>query len=638
MAEARLSPSDDEQFATAIGMANIPTLLMVLVQLTGDLKWLEPPYRPVRARGMGDNDDGGLPEDIQAEIRAAALRAITRWRGGERPAIEQPEPELLVRMLAVAMGEPVPAEYGEFTAAQLGLVPEPPVAVKPEAGIDVLIVGAGASGLCAAINLARAGVPFEILEQRDRVGGVWYENRYPGAGVDTPNHLYSFSFLAYDWPMYFALRDDLHAYMEHVATEFDLHRHIRLDTAVQDARWDDAAQQWVVTARDADGNVSTRRARVLISATGIFNPPVMPDIDGLDDFAGPSFHSTRWPADLDLAGKRVAVIGNGASAMQICPEIAPQVDTLTIFQRSTHWAAPFEKFRQPVPEPMRFLLREMPIYRAWYRVRLGWTFNDRIHQALQKDHQWPHAERSLNAINDAHRRYFTDYVKSELGDRTDLIDKVLPSYPPWGKRMLMDNGWYRMLLRDNVELVDTPIARIEADAVVTGDGTRHAADVLVIATGFDVLNFGTAFEVHGRSGRSLRETWGDNGRAWLGMAVPDFPNFFTLYGPNTQPGHGGSLIFVIEMQLHYLMSLLAQMSEAGITSVEVDADVHARYNDAIDAAHENMVWTHPGMETYYRNSIGRVVVNYPWRNVDLFEATRAADLKDYRTVGGDTGT
>jgi 4-hydroxyacetophenone monooxygenase len=369
----------------------------------------------------------------------------------------------------------------------------------------------------------------------------------------------------------------------------------------------------------------------VISATGIFNPPVIPDIEGLETFAGPSFHTARWPDDVDLTGKRVAIIGNGASCMQVGPEIQHTVESLTIFQRSPHWAAPFEHFRKAVPEPVRYLFREVPLYRAWYRVRLGWTFNDRIHAALQKDPDWEHPDRSLNAMNDAHRAYFTNYVVEELGERTDLLPTVLPTYPPFGKRMLMDNGWYRMLRNDRVTLVDDPIVRVGPSGITTADGSEYPADVLVIATGFDVLRFLTAFDVTGRDGRRLRDVWqDDDARAYLGTAVPGFPNFFILYGPNTQPGHGGSLIFVVEMQMRYVMDVLRQMADRGIVTVECRQDVHDRYNEGVDAAHEQMVWTHPGMSTYYRNRRGRVVVNFPYRNVDLFEMTRRADLADYR--------
>jgi 4-hydroxyacetophenone monooxygenase len=626
-----LGKSEAERFAEAMAIANIPTLLMVLVQLTGDPHWLEERYRTRRARGMNDNDTGGLPEPLVAEVRAAALEAILAWRGGRPVTIPQPSEELRLTMLCQAMGEEIPAEYDPIIAEELSAeARESAATLSAPDGFEVLIIGAGVSGLCAAINLKQAGIPFTILEKSATVGGIWRDNRYLGAGVDTPNHLYSFACAPYDWSMYYALRDELHAYLEHVAEKFALRSHIRFETTVESANYDKESQRWAVAVRRSDGSHETLNTNILISAVGIFNPIKMPIINGLDRFEGPRFHTAEWPADLDLKGKRVAMIGNGASAMQVGPEIQHTVESLTIFQRSPHWVAPNEQFRTPIPEPLRFLLLEVPLYRVWYRLRLGWTFGDRLHAALQKDPTWPYADRSMNKINDSHRGFFTRYIESEIGDKTELLGKVVPGYPPFGKRMLMDNGWYRMLRNERVKLVADPIVEIGPHQIITKDGTEYDADVLVIATGFDVLRFLTAFEVRGRSGRSLRDVWDDDdARAYLGSAIPDFPNFFCLYGPNLQPGHGGSLIFIVEMQMRYIMDVLKQMLNQGIGAVECRQDVHDAYNERIDQAHANMVWTHPGVETYYRNARGRVVVNAPYRNATFYGMTRAADLGDF---------
>lgn len=623
---------DEQIFADAIEVANIPTLLMVIVQLTGELEWLEAPYTPKRQPGLGDNDSGGLDPRHQREVREAALEAILAWRAGRAVALPEPDEELIVRMLSVSMAETVPSEYGQFTAAQLGQVKfldhEP---VNAPADFKVLVIGAGVSGLCAAINLQMLGINFEVVERNSTVGGVWWENHYPGAGVDTPNHLYSYSFAPYDWQKYFCLRDELHAYLEHVCDNFEVRNNIRFDTGVERIEYQESRQKWLVTLRLPDGTLEQTEANVVISAAGIFNPPVFPNIDGLEEWKGEKWHTARWPKDADLAGKRVAIIGNGASCMQIAPEIQDEVESLTIFQKSVHWAAPFEQFRKEVPDPIRTLLREVPLYRNWYRVRLGWTFNDRIHSALQKDPDWEHPERSLNAQNDAHRAYFTQYVVDELGDKApELLERVLPTYPPFGKRMLMDNGWYRMLRNPKVTLVDNHVDRIEHDRLRTEEGTEYEADVLLLATGFDVLNFITTYDAVGRSGASLTDQWEqDNAKAYLGTVVPDFPNLFTLYGPNLQPGHGGSLIFVVEMQVRYIMDMIQKMLQDNIGAVEIRKEVHDAYNDKVDLAHEQMVWAHPGMTSYYRNERGRIVVNSPWRNVDFYQMTREANLEEY---------
>ena len=620
-----------QAFADAIAIANIPTLLMVLVQLSGDLRWLEEPFRPSRGRGLTDHDSGGLGAAEQGMVRSAVLDAILAWRAGQAVAIPEPEPALRRKMLSVAVGEDIPADYDGIIAAELPLASHQQHERLPvPAGFEAVIIGAGVSGLCAAIHFQRAGIPFVILEKSAALGGIWRDNRYPGAGVDTPNHLYSYTFAPYDWSKYFALRDELEAYLEHVAAKFDLRRHIRFNTTVEAADYDSTAQDWKLRVRESDGSTATRAANLLISAVGIFNPIKMPDINGLASFQGQSFHTAEWPQDVDLSGKRVAIIGNGASCMQTAPEIQHQVASLTIFQRSPHWIAPNAQFRKPIPDALRLLLKEVPLYRSWYRLRLGWTYGDQIFNALQKDPSWPHPERALNKANDSHRGYFTQYVVAELGDRQDLLDKVLPKYPPFGKRMLMDNGWYRMLRNPKVTLVDNPISEVKADCVTSADGSEYPADVLIIATGFDVLRFLTAFEARGRSGRSLREVWGDDdAKAYLGAAMPDFPNFFCLYGPNLQAGHGGSLIFMIEMQMRYIMDAVKQMLESKLGAIEIRQDVHDAYNDDIDRAHANMVWTHPGMTTYYRNSRGRIVVNSPYRNAAFFEMSKAAKLEDF---------
>ncbi len=633
MAESKtLTAADEQQFAQAIAVANIPTLLMVLVQLTGELHWLEEPYKPGRQSGVGDNDSGGLEPRHQAEVREAALEAIVAWKNGRPVALADPSAEMLVRMLSVAMAEHVPAEYGEFTGAQLGQIKfldhEP---YDLPDGFKVLIIGAGVSGLCAAINLQMAGVPFEIIERHPTVGGVWWENKYPGAGVDTPNHLYSFSFASYDWQNYFCLRDELHGYLEHVSRQFDIRKHISFNTTVNTITYDEQAQRWTIDATGPDGQPDEREANVVISAAGLFNPPIEPNIAGLDTWSGERWHTARWPDDTTLVGKRVAIIGNGASCMQTAPEIQNDVASMDIYQRSTHWSAPFESFRKAVPDPMRFLFRECELYRNWYRVRLGWTFNDRIHTALHKDPNWEHPERSLNAQNDAHRAYFTKYAIDELGDKADeLLAKVLPTYPPFGKRMLMDNGWYRMLRNPKISLIDDRIDHIEGNTIVTADGTAREADVLVLATGFDVLRLINTYETIGRHGVSLRDAWDDdNAQAYMGTVVPGFPNFFILYGPNLQPGHGGSLIFVVEMQVRYIMDMIRKMTDRGIGAVEVREDVWATYNANVAREHEDMVWTHPGMTTYYRNDRGRITINSPYRNVDFYDMTKSVDLDEY---------
>jgi 4-hydroxyacetophenone monooxygenase len=627
----QVTDADRRLLLEGVGMANVPTLIPVLVQLTGERKWLEAPYAPRRGRGLDDNDTGGLPEAIRQEIKSAAHAAISNWLDGNPIALAKPDDAMLARMLSVSMGESAPADYGEIIAADMdmtfhrtGKTPTSPP------GFNVAIVGAGVSGICAAIKLRELGISCEIFEKNSSFGGTWWENRYPGAGVDTPNHLYSFSFAPNDWSRYFALQGELLSYFNGVAEQYGLRGCTRFNTTMRRAIWNERSSQWHIELERADGSIEQSAANVLISAVGALNNPLIPKIKGLDTFPGPAFHTARWPRDLDVSGKRVAVVGNGASAMQVVPAIAAQVKHLAVFARSKQWAAPFPQFNKEVPAPVRALLRHVPLYYAWYRQRLAWTFNDRIHESLKKDRNWPHSKRSLNAVNDSHRSFFTDYVIDELGDRQDLLEKVLPDYPPYGKRMLLDNGWYRSLKRSNVTLIAEHLAEVQGRKLIASGGEEHEADILVLATGFRAVEYLASMEVVGREGQLLLEFWEEeNARAYLGACIPGFPNFFTLLGPNVGLGHGGSIIRIVELQVDYILRILECLFDHGASSVEVRPAVYELYNARLDVAHQNMVWTHPGTANWYRNSQGRVVVITPWRNDDFWRMTRQANPNEY---------
>lgn len=632
------SPKDTPNWlADAVAQANIPTLACVLVHLTGDRGWIEGRFVPTRTRGLDDNDDGGLPATVQAEIRARALMEIADWFQDGRVALADPPDALLVAMMGVSLGETIPSGYAGMIRHELqvdggelaGSPARPPAPVPP--GFRALIVGAGISGLCAAVQFAAAGIPYSIVERRAALGGVWFENRYPGAACDVPSHLYSFSYAPFPWSRYFAGSREIHAYLEDVAERYDVRRHIRFGVEVTEARWDETGQRWYADIVDGEGGRETLTASIILSGVGAFNKPRLPTVPGMERFRGPSVHTARYPdAGLDLEGKRVVLVGNGASAMQVAPAIVDQVAALTIINRTPQWVAPFPKFQQAIPEALRHLLQEMPLYRLWYRLRLSWAFNDKQYDALRQDPAWDGQGRSINAINDAHRRGLTAYVKSELGERRDLLPHVLPSYPPFGKRMLLDNGWFRTLVRPHVSLVNGAVTEVLPDGVVTSDGATHPADAIIWATGFDVVNLLAPMRVFGTGGRELHRDWdGDDARAYLGTVVPGYPNFFCLYGPNTQYGHGGSLISVLERQMHYVMSLLRQMFANGVGVVDVRREVHDAYNAKVDETHAELVWTFPGVDGYVRNSKGRIVVNNPFRIIDMWRMTDTADLADY---------
>jgi 4-hydroxyacetophenone monooxygenase len=609
--------------AEAMEHANLPTLVAVLHQLTGDRRWLAPPFRPTRSRGMEDNDTGGFPAAVQAEIRGAAVDAVTAWAAGRPPAIPAPTGDALLELIDLAVGEPVPPEYEAMTAEDMGFRPAP-IPKVPPSDFRVVVIGAGVSGMLAAIELAEAGIEHVVLEKNDDVGGTWLENGYPGAGVDTPSHLYSYSFAPRRWSTHFGKRDEVLAYLRDVADGHGLRKVIRFGTEVASAEYRD--QRWVVTTTAGE----TLDADAVITAVGQLNRPKIPALPGMDTFGGPLFHSARWPSDLDVSGKRVAIVGTGASAMQIVPAIAGRATHVTVFQRSPQWAAPSAVYFSPIDDAASLLMEHVPFYRRWYRTRLSWNTGDRVHASLQVDDEWEHPERSVNAANDAHRRFFTHYLEQELAERDDLLESALPDYPPFGKRMLLDNGWYAAIRRDDVDLVTAPVAAVTPTGVRASDGTEVAADVVVLCTGFETHKQLWPLSVRGRDGRTIADAWGpDDADAHLGITVSGFPNLFLTCGPGTVLGHGGSYITIAECQVRYIVEALAAMVTEDLGAIEVLPEVHADYAARHDAAHAAMIWTHPGMRNWYRNPAGRVVCALPWRIVDYWTMTRRVDWAEY---------
>ena len=612
-----------------IANANIPALLMVLYQMTGEATWLQEPFAPGRSPGLDDNDSGQLPDEVQTQIRTAAEEAIEAWLAGKPLAIERPSNLRLAEMLSVAMTEHVPEEYGDIVAAGMGYDLEPTADTAIAADKTAIVIGGGVSGICAGIELGKLGIDYTLFEKNEDFGGTWFENRYPGCGVDTPSLTYTFSCRPNDWSMYFPLRDEIEGYLLDTAREFGLYDKARFRTHVEEARWNTATDQWDVTITTPDGKRETHSADYLFSAVGILNIPKFPQIDGLDEFAGEVYHTSRWPAEADLSGKRVAVIGNGASGMQVAPAIADEVSRMTIFARSKQWAAPFPQFRKKVPEGVRYLMQVVPLYRAWLEQRLSWTFNDRVHGTLFRDPEWEHPERAVNEINDAHRRVFTRYVEEQLQDRPELIERVLPEYPPFAKRMLLDNGWFRTIKKPHVDLIPEHLAKVEGNTLFTSSGETVEADVIILATGFQTTNVLGSYDIVGREGQLLRDHWGeDNASAYLGTLVPGFPNFFILLGPNVGSGHGGSMIRNIENQMHFAGQVVQCAEAQEASTVEIKETAYSDYSRRIDDAHDRLVWTHPGTENWYRNSQGRVVAITPWRNDAFWRMTRSPDEAD----------
>jgi 4-hydroxyacetophenone monooxygenase len=627
--------ADPARLRDAVSAAHIVPLLMSYVHLTGDKSYFEK-VRPFINGGWDYQQE--IPEDIQQAIRSDLLAAIERLANSGDATHHDPSREELKQMIDVACGADVPDMYlpifyeetcfGGKDYRQIEWREEVP-AERLE-NFKVVIAGAGFSGIVMGVRLKQAGIPFVIIEKNDEVGGTWYENTYPGIGVDTPCHFYSFSLLPNpDWPDFFSKGSEIQAYLKHIADQFGIREHIRFNEEIRSADYDEDECRWLIQTEKSDGTPEALQANAFISAVGILNRASIPNIPGLDKFKGKKFHSAHWDHGVDLAGKRVAMIGTGATGIQVGPAIADKVGRLTIFQRSKHWIIKHPMYHEGVPEAVTWASKHIPYYLDWFRFGLFWAASDGFHHTLKIDPEWPDSERSLNAENAQMREELIAYAKSELGDRVDLLEKTIPDYPPFGKRMLRDNDWYKMLRQPNVDLFAGDIDHIEEDGVVAG-GKKYPADVIVLATGFEAHRLLGPMQIRGKGGVSVRDQWGEEDpRAHLGITVPGFPNFFILYGPNTNLAHGGSAFFHSECQVRYICDALREMIENQWDELEVKQAPFEEYNEKVDAEHRNMVWSHPGVTSWYKNKKGRVVMNSPWRLAVYRQFTSGIDVSEY---------
>jgi 4-hydroxyacetophenone monooxygenase len=629
---------DDETIAAMLEDVSVPALLCSLVHMTGDPSWLRGEERP-RALTPMEVQAMMAPEDLAA-VRAKALPAIVAYRdGGCVPSM--PPPEVVQEMMDFLAVRPVPDDVAPMMLEELRLdgtdarAPrwgdEVPAAVRSDA--HVVVIGCGESGIVAGIRLAEAGLPFTIVEKSDGPGGTWRDNRYPGARVDVGSHHYSYSFEPSDsWSEYFCRQPELQAYFEGVVDKHGLAPHCRFDTEVTGAAWDESSARWHVTVRAGDGSTETIVARFVISAVGSLNLPKLPAFEGMDSFAGPSFHSARWPRDLDIAGKRFGLVGAGATGFQIAPTIADEVAHLSIFQRTTQWMFPNPTYHQPVPPGDAWAMQHLPFYGRWFRFMMMYPGVASSTTPYKRDRSYHDPDGpAINAANTQRRGQLTAWITSHLEGRPDLIEKSIPPYPPSGKRMLQDDGsWLRCLTKPNVDFVKTPIERIVPEGVVTADGVVHEVDVICYATGFRANEYLAPIEITGRDGASLRKVWGDEPTAYLGITVPGFPNLFLVYGPGTNLAHGASLIFHSECQVRYTMDAIHEVLASGARSIEVRRDVHQEYARRYRAEIDELIWAHEDIEhSHYKNPAGKIFSLSPWPMEVYWAWTRAVDPADF---------
>jgi 4-hydroxyacetophenone monooxygenase len=628
----------DDVIAAALRDVSIPALCCSLVHMTGDLAWVRD-FKLPKLAGSGEYQCG-LPQETQDAVRARALPVIAAYRDAGCEPHPLTRDDLLEMMsflactpldgvrLAAMLLEDLQYDGADSRAITWG--DEIPADVKADA--PVLVIGAGESGILAGIRLQQAGLPFTIVDKNDGPGGTWWENRYPGARVDVGSHQYCYSFEpSHHWSEYYCRQPELRDYFAHVVSKYGLQAHCRFGTTVESLRWDEESARWTAELAGPSGT-QTMHARFVISAVGSLNLPKLPDIPGMESFKGRSFHSTRWPADLDLTDVRFALIGAGASGFQIAPTIAPMVESLAIYQRTAQWMIPNPLYRSPVPEGDRWAQRHLPFYARWFRFLQTYPGMSVDLATFRFDPDYPHLDGyAVNATNAERRQLLEAWIRSQLEGRPDLVDASIPDYPAVGKRILQDDGfWLRSLTAPNVELIRTPIDRITENGVVTADGSLREADVICYATGFKHNDFLASMTVIGRGGTDLRAQWGDEPTAYLGVTMPNFPNLFAIYGPGTNLAHSSSLFFHSEYQVGHAMDAIHAVLCARAREIEVKKDAHDEYAQWHQSEISQLVWAHPSIKhSHYKNPAGKVYTLSPWAVDHYWELTRHFDPQVY---------
>jgi cation diffusion facilitator CzcD-associated flavoprotein CzcO len=460
----------------------------------------------------------------------------------------------------------------------------------------VVVVGAGFGGIAAGVKLKQAGIhTFTIYESSLGIGGTWWDNTYPGAEVDVGSHLYCFSFKPHAWTRTHAQQLELQQYLEQTVDEFGLRPHLRLGVAVESATWDDDRHVWAVRL---DGG-TVDECHVLVSAVGFLNVPRYPSWPGLDTFEGPVFHTARWEHEHDLRGKVVAVVGTGSSATQVVPAIQPIVKELYVFQREPGWVMP--KGERDLTDAERAAFAT-----PWRSRRERW----RLRYVTERNIWRGHLQRPGTKTNRTQQQFCLRYIERQFADRPDLRDAVTPTYPFPGKRPVIATTFYPALKKENVELIPRAVASVTRTGIVDAAGVERTVDAIVLATGFQPANYLARLRVVGRSGQTLQEHWAGEPRAYLGITVPEFPNFYMLYGPGT---NGGEIVIMLESQAEYAVRATLRMIRERVTAVEVKPGFEDRWYRWLQSRMEGTSWTMSN--NYFKSATGKIVTQWPSGNL-----------------------
>ena len=616
----------------ALKSANVNALRLALYHQTKDPELLDIKVNQVPLRG-GAFIGYVIGEEESDIIRARALTYLT---SAPEP-VAVPSREECNDYMQLFTGKVLTPSEQNYGYEELAFDPLVRSASWPQSrpasrlkGFKVKIIGAGVSGLAMAIQLDRLGIDYEIIERLNDIGGTWEINNYPDARVDISTFLYQFKFEQnYPWKHYFATQSELKDYLNYIVDKYDLRKRIRFGIEMQSARWDSEESHWSLTLRDRNGAACTEECNAVVTAVGLFNTPKLPNIKGIERFQGQMFHTTSWDHSYDYAGKRIAIIGTGSTGTQLMPRVAEAAGQLTVFQRTPNWITPTPGYRREVNEESRWLLSAMPGYWNWF-VYSSYISELQVQSLQVIDREFEASGGVVNEKNESLAKALKAYIQHKMGDRNDLYEKLVPNYPPLARRLVVDNGFYDALLRDNVELVAGPVKEITESGVVDESGRHYDVDLIVLAAGFDVGKYLSPVEYRGRNDVTLDKFWGKDGaRAYASITIPEFPNLFMMYGPNSMARAGGFHSWA-EIVGRYIGDLIAHMIDKGSRSVEVLPEVFQAYNDQMDKESGELLWEAHGQNGYYTNDHGRSGTNMPWPMHDFYERVRKADTCNFK--------
>lgn len=617
---AELRAATDEQIEAAVAASDPMVLRGLLYQLTGDEEVPATATDPVEFLFL--EMQFVIDPDQLAVLHRKAVELLKSLRDGDADEVPFGPRERLRASLDLTSGVELEDCEAEMFEASTGVEPfvhglswerQP----EPErlGAFSVAVIGAGLGGLNAGVMLKRAGIPFTILEKNPAVAGTWYENRYPGARVDNPSRAYVHAYGAdYDFPGMFTVQAENERYFNWVADEFELREEIEFETEVESIVWHEDDGEWELRATGPAGE-RVVRANAVISAVGFLSRPNLPEIEGMEEFEGESFHTARWPEDLDLAGKRVAVIGSGCTGYQLVQAIAGVPERTYLLQRTPSWVFGVEGYLSDFPPELAWLNRNLPYYTNFTRFRLAWLFGpESLRAAYELDPEFE-GEGARSAHNQKLRDDQLAYLEGVLAERPELIEKMSPASPPLSSRPVIcdaDANVLHALARGDVELVDTPIKRITATGIELAGGEEVPLDVIVFATGYKASDYLWPMEVEGREGVRLEELWAPDGpRAYLGAMLPGFPNFFMLYGPNTNPYAGGAPVDYEEYVTRFALECCRGLIEGERRTVDVSADAYRRFGEEVDRWEAFKIYQAAGVRTYFQGRYTRSPVNGP---------------------------